>query len=392
MSDAIDSSNRKARLTVAGSFGYGNAGDEGAPLALADLARTLGYDLSVDVLGRYNKPAMHEVIGLGTKDVARRQAIANQPLLFIGGGVIEPRMQCSLFRIAPWRKEAAVPYSALFAVSVETGCKYGWGMKRRLQSEASSLRHLFVRDVPSRFTLSNMLPGRSVEVIGDSLLYLEPAKQSPAPLRELGERYIAVNLTPRWESDSNWRPWISLSLMKVAHQLDAGIAFVPCTQDYDRDQDEQDAVAAHIRQAGFEKPIVCLGAGYTPREISAAFGGAILTIGMRLHACVLSYARRVPWVAIAYHPKLSGFAATIEQPERVLPSILPDSQSPKMYGYTFSALNLVDCDLERAAMSAVESASFHMIDPLKQRLSNALQMILQDAFSAPSNVVQGVTG
>jgi polysaccharide pyruvyl transferase WcaK-like protein len=209
---------------------------------------------------------------------------------------------------------------------------------------------LYVRDELSWRTLSDLLPGRSVEAIGDTLLSLEPAEESPAPLKELGGRYIAVNLTPRWDDDPSWRPWICESIMKTARRLDASVAFVPCTQNYDRDQDEQEAVASRMRDAGFDRPIVCLGAGYTPREISAAFGGAILTIGMRLHACILSYARRVPWVALAYHPKLSGFAVTVEQPERVLPRILPASQSSHMYGYTLSDLKLVDCDLERAAV------------------------------------------
>lgn len=393
MSQLGNNSVRPLRLTVAGSFGYGNAGDEGAPLAICDLARSLGYKATVDVLSRFNEPAESKVIGLGPRDTSRRRAIADQPLLFVGGGIVEPISRCTLWRIARWRHQAGVPYSALFGASVETGRRYGWSVRRRMQGELRLIRRLYTRDLPSQRTLAAIGTNRPVEAIGDVLLYLEPASEMPAPLHDLqGSRYIAVNLAPRWKDDGQWYPWITEGLAAVARRLDAGLAFIPCTQQFDRDQDEHEAVAQLLRRNGFDRPIVCLGDGYSPREIAAAFGDATLTIGMRLHACVMSYARRVPWLALAYHPKLSGFAETVEQSQHVLPPTLPASQSTQLYGYTFSALNLADCNLERAAMEAVESSSFHKLEPLRLRLAHALSVVIQEIAPVIAPIVEGIVG
>ena len=382
------------RLTVAGSFGYGNAGDEGAWMAVGDLARQLGHDVKIDVLSRFDYPASRDdVIGLNAVDVDRRIAIASQPLLFVGGGTIEPNVGCSLLRISRWMHYAGVSYAALFGASVETGRRYNWSARRRLQAEAKSLRHLFVRDVQSQITLSEIITDKAVQTIGDVVLCLEPADQLPPPIRELrGARYIAVNLAPRWNENPHWHPWIASNVATVAQRLDAALVFVPCTQQHDRDQSEHDAVSKLITESGFDRPVICLGDGSTPREIAAAFGGAVLTIGMRLHACIMSYARCVPWVALAYHPKLSGFAATVEQLERVLPPDPPSTQAADMYGYTFSTLNLADCDMERAAMEAIQSSSFHMLEPLKLRLAHALSIVIQENAPARASVAEGVPG
>jgi polysaccharide pyruvyl transferase WcaK-like protein len=71
-----------------------------------------------------------------------------------------------------------------------------------------------------------------------------------------------------------------------------------------------------------------------PRTVSAVYGRAKLVVGMRLHACVMAYGRRTPFVAIAYHPKLHGFAATVGASDFVLPR-QARPQAAKIYGYRF---------------------------------------------------------
>lgn len=386
MAHRDDRQREPVRLTVAGSFGFGNAGDEGAPLAIEDLGRSIGVELSVDVLGRFTTPADSDVIGLGEEDAVRRASIAQQPVLLVGGGIVEPLAKASVTRIGAWIREAGVPYSTLFAAAVEPHCKYNWAARRRLNRDLKSARHLFVRDELSARTLRALQPKRDVEVIGDVVLCLEPAELLPEPVRAL-DRYIAVNLAPRWSENQAWRPWIAEQIAAVAGHLNAAVVFVPCTQQHDRDQVEHDAVADLLQQRRFGQPIVRLSDGYGPREIAAAFGGAELVVAMRLHAAVLAYARQVPWVALAYHPKLSGFAATVDQRDRLLPPQLPNEQSAEAYGYTFSALNLADCELKGPALSAMDGASFHKLAELRTRLAEALRAVLSEASGAPSQQV-----
>jgi len=369
------------RLTVAGSFGFGNAGDEGAPLAVEDIGRSLGIELAVDVIGRFRAPADADVIGLGDEDRLRRDAVAQQPLLYVGGGVIEPLPKAAVSRIGEWARAAAVPYATLFGASVEPFCRYSWLARRRLSRDLKLMRHLFVRDVLSAETLRELQPRRAIEVTGDVVLCMEPAEQLPEPLRTI-DRYIAVNLSPRWTENSAWHPWIAQQIAAIASELQAAIVFVPCTQQHDRDQDEHEAVAALLQKQRFGHPVVRLGEGYTPRDLAAALGGAELVVAMRLHAAVMAYARQVPWIALAYHPKLSGFATTVEQHDRLVPPQLPNRQSADAYGYTFSALNLADCDLRRPALDAMERASFHKLAALRRQLTEALRQVLDEATPA----------
>src|SRR5262245_33062253 len=77
------------RLTVCGSFGFGNAGDEAVPIALADIGAYLGFSMNVNVVGRFDEPALSQVIGLGPRDASRRETLRGYPLLLSGGGIIE---------------------------------------------------------------------------------------------------------------------------------------------------------------------------------------------------------------------------------------------------------------------------------------------------------------
>lgn len=365
-------------LTIAGSFGFGNAGDEGAPLAIEDIGRSLGVDIAVDVIGRFRAPANSAVIGLGDEDRMRRDAIAQQPLLYVGGGVIEPLPKAAVSCIGDWASTVDVPYTTLFGAAVEPLCKYGWTARRRLNRGLKHAQHLLVRDTLSAETLRELQPNRDIEVTGDVVLCMEPSAQVPEPLRGL-DRYIAVNLSPRWRENAAWHPWIAQQIAAIAEEQQAAIVFVPCTQKHDRDQDEHETVTALLQKQRFRHPIFSLGDGYTPRDIAAAFGGAELVIAMRLHAAVMAYARQVPWIALAYHPKLSGFASTVDQHDRLVPRKLPNRQSTDAYGYTFKALNLTDFDLRIPAFDAMERASFHRLPALKQRLADALLQVLREA-------------
>lgn len=373
----------RVALTIAGSFGFGNAGDEGVPLALSDMARSIGVALDIELLGRFDDPALPGVIGLGEADAASRQAISTRPVLFVGGGIVEPQPKAAVSRTSPWLKRAGVPYAALFGAGVESRVEYNWRNRRRLVSALKRMSRLFVRDVVSAVELSRIMPAGDIETIGDVILWLEPGRR-PAELDGI-DRYIAVNLSPRWTDEPGWPQWIAEQLLQVSRRFDAPLVFVPCTQRHDRDQEEHELVAGLLRQQSDAPQVVCIGDGYGPREIAGAIGGALLTIAMRLHACVMSYAQQVPWVALAYHPKLSGFAATVEQPFRLLPPDLPAQQSADAYGYTFSSMNLADCDLERAAVEAVEQASFHRLQPLRETLVEALRTVLAEAAPNPQS-------
>lgn len=374
-------------LVVAGSFGFGNAGDEAVPLAIADLASELGFNVSVDVLSRFDEPATRDVIGLGAQDTVRRRALLDRVVLLSGGGVVEPRSRAVLTRLAPWLRQARPIDAMLYAAAVESGVSYGWRSRSGLKRHLRQLRRLCVRDVRSAAALGQ-LTSRSVEIIGDSVLWLRPDAQLPEALAAV-DRYVAVSLAPRWSEDAGWREWISGQLVEIGQALDVGIVFVPCSSEFDDDRVEHAAVAKLMRQRDPDRRIVELDDIDSPRSICAVFGRSILTIGMRLHACVMAYAQQTPCVGLVYHPKLLGFAETVGVERFFLPGQPPRVQSDQAYGFSFADTHLAETDLLRCAQTALESTSFERLAGFKESLAHVLGEVLRRAGAARTKPAVG---
>jgi polysaccharide pyruvyl transferase WcaK-like protein len=88
----------------------------------------------------------------------------------------------------------------------------------------------------------------------------------------------------------------------------------------------------------------------TPHEALRAVAEARVVVGMRLHALVLAAAAGVPFVGLAYDPKVSSFAGGLDQPwvpvervggpelTRMVVSLWEDGQAAKLLQDKVAAL------------------------------------------------------
>ena len=361
----------KLRFTLCGSFGFGNAGDEAVPLAMADLAQAAGIDAEFDVLSRYDKSDLPHVIDLGGHDEERRARLRGQPLLFAGGGVIEARPFCVYWRCMHLAKTLGAPYTALFGASVEAGAAFSWRTRRGLRRRLRAANRLHVRDVLSAEALRGIVPKRPVTVVGDAVLWMAPAESALPQVKALGP-FSAVTLSPRWAKEPGWHAWLAKQLANVAEALNCAIVFVPCAAGRDDDRIEHRNAARELALAAPQCEVVCIEEPLEPRQIAAVYKRSLLTVGMRLHACVIAHAQRTPIVGLAYHPKLIGFARTMGCERFFLPpmpEVLPQSEGA--YGYALPDTGLTGCDLRAAALAAIEDASFDKLDEFRERLKAA---------------------
>lgn len=381
---------QEQHLTVCGSFGFGNAGDEAVPLALTDMARALGLRLTLTVVSHMHHLDDHSVLSAEGIPAARFDAITRHPVLLSGGGVITPRFRSSvlggcanLIRACPGSNVT------LFAAGVEAAVSYGivshWKIARLLRH----VPRLYVRDLRSLQTLRSLLPERTVSLIGDCVLWLEPAAELPLEVRAM-KAYIVVNLAPRWTSDETFVPWVVGELLQVAHALRTPVVLLPFSCRHDSDVTVLRAVRDKLRQQAPELEVLLMERALGPRELAAVIAGARLVIGMRLHACVMAYAQRVPCVGLMYHPKVASFAETVGWREFFLPAAIPFAQASQTYGYRFSDLRLRHGDLLPIADRAVRQAGFERLELLKQRLAECLAAIVSSSNPsfAPSNTVR----
>ena len=359
-------------MVVAGSFGRGNAGDEAAWLAVGDLARQCGMDCQVRVLTRFSRGGFANVMGTGKEDAERRRAMCAAPAVIVGGGVIEPGRHSVLMRCLPALEGAGAGPISVFAGAVEAGVKYGWLDVFRLRRRLSRVREVSVRDVISAGQLNKLLPGREFEVVGDIVLAMDSSLDEPPPL-ELPERYIAVSLAPRWHGDEAWTGWIAQQIHRIARDLHCDLVLVPFSTMHDDDRPDLHAVASRVERSTPKVAVSVIDLPLTPRQIGNVLSKAQLVIGMRLHANVMAYARRVPFVPLGYHPKLAAFIRTIGQDQLLLSESSSARQSAGHYGYTFADSGLPQSDLVAAAHRAMASADCSKLALLRQSLGNALR-------------------
>ena len=299
------------RVTLCGSFGLGNSGDEAAHLSVADLARAQGWPLSFDIVGRYPTTTETDVIALGPDDAPRRARLRGQPLLFVGGGIVEPKYSASVLRARPLIQEIQPAYRCLFAASADPlgHARYGWRIRLPLMAALQGCRRLFARDVYSGQTIRALAPLRRVEVVGDIVLWLEPDPAPPLEVAALG-RYITVSLSPVWSGDTPWYDWLARQLAAVAKRLDVAVVFLPfAANNNDDDRVEHRQVADRIRAIDPSCRLFEIDAQPPLRQLAAIQEHAQLAIGMRLHACITAYARRTPCIGLTYHAKLLGLRA-----------------------------------------------------------------------------------
>lgn len=363
-------------VTIAGSFGFGNAGDEAVPLAIADLADALDPALDVRVLSRYDAPDASDVIGLGPQDAARRAELAGAPMLFIGGGVLEPKANAVLFRCMNQVEEINPSGVAIFGANVESGVPFNWRWRRRTRRTLGACSWLGVRDASSHESLTRIMPNADIAVTGDVVLGLRADIVVPSSVASL-DRFIAVTLAPRWSDSPRWRSWIARELVRLARHLDAHLVFVPMSVHHDDDRTEHAAVAQAVRTMDDAVEVHELQDAYDPRALAAIFGAASLVVGMRLHTCVLAVSQNVPCIMLAYHPKLIGFARTIGHEAYCRPASVDARQSAQHYGYRFEETSLTDVHLVDIADHALEHATFHRVEEIRAQLATSLADALQ---------------
>jgi polysaccharide pyruvyl transferase WcaK-like protein len=218
--------------------------------------------------------------------------------------------------------------------------------------------------------LRAVAPKSQVQVCGDSVLWMKPAEQAPAEVQSLG-RMVAVSLAPRWSREEAFGLWLAEHLARLARRLEATVVFVPFSTRFDDDRAEHRKVAGLMRQRDAEVRTLCLEADLGPRQVAAVLGRAVLTVGMRLHACVMAYGQRRPFVGLAYHPKIAAFGQTAGCRQFVLPAAVPPRQTAGAYGYSLAATGLLQADLASAGLEAVEKSRFEKLDDLRGRLAEA---------------------
>lgn len=361
-------------VVVCGSFGFLNAGDEAVPLAVADIAQDLGLSVKLAKLSRWEATPDQSVLDLGPAHESKRKDLSHSAVLYAGGGIIDASPNCVLRRCHGHVREMHPRSISALAVSVESGVRYSWMTRRRLRRYLGDMSHISVRDAVSYDSLTAILGRKDVEVAGDLVLSMRAEEPHGFDLPE--KPFLAVTLAPVWSHELAWRNWIARELAAIAEELDLSVFFVPCSPGEKKDLLEHEAVAQMTRSLTAKDVSICRGAGGEPRKLAGIYARASLTVGLRLHACIMSWAQRTPFAGVAYHPKLTGFARTAGVSDWLIPNELPSQQTPGAYGYAWAQLGLRKNALLNVAGEAISRPVFDALDMFKETQRHLLRHIL----------------
>jgi polysaccharide pyruvyl transferase CsaB len=301
------------RVLLSGYYGFGNLGDEallevivarmrrrfpGARLeVLSATPQTTASNHRIDATSRWDWGAVRAAIG-------RADVVVSG-----GGGLLQSATSLrSLLYYAGILREAirARRKTMVFAQSIGPLDFWGRLVVRRF---CSGLDRATVRDRGSRTILQELVPRTPVEQTADPVfLYEIPDGGGDLSIDGLGPESGAYAIVSVRKSSSmrDAPAIIARAVDRLAQRHGVRAAFLPLGGAPDA------AVSTDVIRACTSNPVLL--PECTPAKAASILRGARVVVGMRLHSLILAARYAVPFLAIAYDPKVSGLCDDLEYP------------------------------------------------------------------------------
>ena len=306
---------RIRRVGISGSYGGYNLGDEAI---LHAIIRQLRQALPVEILvfsrDARDTLARHRVEAVTARDLSRSEAralVASFDLLILGGGGILYDADADMFlREVLLAHEVGTPVM-IYAISA--GPLADPSLRARVCAALERAAVITVRDRQTRQLFEEIGLEREVLVTADPALLLEA---EPLTLDEI-LRAEAIDPDTRLVGFSVREPGPAAPELQVEHyhrlvanaadfivdRLDAEVVFFPLER-RTYDVQHSHAVVGHMSHA---QRATVLKREYTPGQILSLLEHFEFSVGMRLHFLIFSAIASVPFIALPYATKVSGF-------------------------------------------------------------------------------------
>lgn len=311
----------RRRVAISGSYGGLNLGDEAILHAIiGQLRRSSPVEITVlsrdpeDTVRRHG--AEHAI---EPRDLSRSEAqelVRGFDLLILGGGGILFDAEAEMYlREVVIAHEVGTP---VMVYAVSAGPLHDARVRECVREALDRAAVITVRDRHSRQLLDDLGIVRDIKLTADPALLLEP---EPLTLDEIS-RAEAIDPKARLIGVSVREPGPAAPDLDVEHyhrllanaadfmidRLDAEVVFVPLER-HTRDVQHSHGVVAQMRYA--ERATV-LKAEYRPSQLVSLLSHFEFAMGMRLHFLIFSALAGVPFVALPYASKVSGFLKELQ--------------------------------------------------------------------------------
>jgi len=314
--------NAPFRVGISGSYGGLNLGDEAILEGIiGELRRALPVEVTVFSRDPGDTLRRHRVErAVPVREFARDEILPELErldLLILGGGGILFDAEARIYlREVSLAHELGVPVMVYAVSAGPLRTPHAQEIVRQALELATVVT---VRDKPAKRLLEECGVRRPIEVTADPALLLQPAPLGPGalafeglgggrPARGTRTRVVGMSIREAGPAapDLN-EAQVQAQLADVADyvvdRLDADVVFVPMERAV---QDMQQCHAVLARMRRVQRAHVLRGE-YGAGELLSLVAQFEFAIGMRLHFLIFAALQRVPFVALPYSAKVSGF-------------------------------------------------------------------------------------
>ena len=336
-------SEKRPAVLISGYYGFRNAGDEAILAGMLASLRAERNDLDFVVVSNdpMDTQSNHEVRAVHWQDMAGLAAAAESSSLILvgGGGLFQDYWGLDPASFLTQLQGGISHYggSVLLAALLEKPCMiYGVGVGPVRSAEARRwTRWLFeladvvtVRDKPSKETLLELgYQGDGILITADPAFGVDIKSiedvGSPPELVGLSRPVVGVSLRYWPAGDEStalkWIEQVVRGLEDFLDQTGGSILFIPF-QDGSIELENDLEVSRRARNLMTRSDRSAVASGsWTPLQRYGLVGRCDLVLGMRLHATIAAVQASVPYVGIAYDPKVINFMERVGLANLALP-------------------------------------------------------------------------
>jgi polysaccharide pyruvyl transferase CsaB len=320
------------KIGITGSYGGLNLGDEAILQSMIEQLRRDVPGVEITVFSRNaedTKRRQKVERAVPVRKLSRAEILPEierlDLLLFGGGGILYDADARTYLREVQVAKEAGVPVM-LYAVGA--GPLKDATVQAAVREALDGVAAITVREKSAQQCLEEAGVHHDVVVTADPALLLKPESLPRNALRFEGlegrRRVIGMSVREPGVAAPDLDPHVYHALLANAadfmvDRFDADILFVPMEHSV-LDSQHSHAVIAKMLRAQRAR---VLNGEYTSGQILAMMGRFSFVVGMRLHFLIFAALRAVPFVALPYAGKVSGFLEDLKLPTPPLHLVNP---------------------------------------------------------------------
>jgi polysaccharide pyruvyl transferase CsaB len=308
------------RIGISGSYGGANLGDE-AILAgiLGQLRNSMDAKVTVfspnaeDTRMRHRVDRVVPVRELAREEV-RPEIEALDLLILGGGGILYDAKALTYLREVTMAHELGVP---VFVYAVSVGPLTNFETRKAVKEALDRVATVTVRDRVSQRLLEEIGVTAPIHVTADPALLLQADPAADDALAAEGlppkERLIGISVREPGEAAPNlsvahYHQLLANAADFMVDRYGATLVFVPMEPKV-LDQQHSHAVIAGMANAPHA---LVLKRDYSVAQVLSMMGHFQFALGMRLHFLIFAALHRVPFLALPYSDKVSGFIQEFE--------------------------------------------------------------------------------